>query len=63
MDLIDYFRFCGIFLGFTNVFNGLVRLDSEWSAWFSVWRFVGKRRENSVFRLCMVLHGDIIVWG
>ena len=30
---------------------------------FSVWRFVEKRRENSVFRACMVLHGDIMVWG
>ena len=32
MVLVDYFRFCGLFLGFTNVFNGLVRLYSEWSA-------------------------------
>ena len=31
MVLVDYFRFCGLYLGFTNVFNGLVRLDSEWS--------------------------------
>ena len=30
---------------------------------FTVWRFVGKRRENSVFRVCMVLHGEIMVWG
>ena len=29
---VDYFRLSGLFLGFTNVFNGLVRLDSEWSA-------------------------------
>ena len=32
MGLVDYFRFCCLFLGFTNVFNGLVILDSEWSA-------------------------------
>ena len=32
MGLVDYFRFFGLFLGFNNVFNGLVRLDSEWSA-------------------------------
>ena len=32
MGLVDCFGFCGLFLGFTNVFNGLVRLDSEWSA-------------------------------
>ena len=32
MVLVDYFRFCGLFLGVTNVFNGLVRLYSEWSA-------------------------------
>ena len=31
IGLVDYFRFCGLFLGFTNGFNGLVRLDSEWS--------------------------------
>ena len=30
---------------------------------FTVWRFVGKRRENSVFRVCMVFHRDIMVWG
>ena len=29
---VDYFRFCGLFLVFTNVLNGLVRIDSEWSA-------------------------------
>ena len=29
IGLVDYFRFCGLFLGFTNVFNGLVRIDSE----------------------------------
>ena len=32
IGLINYFRFCVLFLGFTNVFNGLVRVDSEWSA-------------------------------
>ena len=30
---------------------------------FTVWRFVGKRRENSMFRVYMVLHGGITVWG
>ena len=30
---------------------------------FTVLRFVGKRRENYVFRVCMVLHEDIMVWG
>ena len=34
MGLVDYFRFCGLFLGFNNVLNRLVRLDSEWSAQF-----------------------------
>ena len=30
---------------------------------FTVWQFVGKRRENSAFGVCMVLHGDIMVHG
>ena len=30
---------------------------------FTVWQFVGKRRENSAFEVCMVLHGDIMVQG
>ena len=30
---------------------------------FTVWQFVGKRRENSAFGVCMVLHEDIIVYG
>ena len=34
IGFVDYFIFCVLFLGFTNVFNGLVRLDSEWSAQF-----------------------------
>ena len=34
IGLVDYFRFFRLFIGFTNVFNGLVRLDSEWSAQF-----------------------------
>ena len=32
MGLVDYFIFFGLFLEFTNVLNGLVRLYSEWSA-------------------------------
>ena len=32
IGLVDYFRFCVLFLGFANVLNGLVRLYSEWSA-------------------------------
>ena len=31
---VDYFRFCGLFSGFTNVFSGLVSLDSEWGVEF-----------------------------
>ena len=34
IGFVDYFRFCVLFLVFTNVFNGLVRIDSEWSAEF-----------------------------
>ena len=30
---------------------------------FTVWQFVGKSRENPVFRVCMVFHGDIMVQG
>ena len=30
--LLNFLDFVRYFLGFTNVFNGLVRLDSEWSA-------------------------------
>ena len=65
MGLVDYFRFCGLFLGFTNVFNGLVRLDREWSGVrsFTIWRLVGKRRENFAFGVYMVLHEDIMVQG
>ena len=32
IGFVDYFRFCALFLGFTNGFNGLVRIDSELSA-------------------------------
>ena len=34
IGFVDYFRFCGLFLRFTNDFNGLFRLDGEWSAQF-----------------------------
>ena len=34
MGSVDYFRFCVLFSGFTNVFSGLVRLDSEWGEEF-----------------------------
>ena len=47
MGLVDYFRFCGLFLEFTNVFNGLVRIDSEWSAEF--YRLVVRGEEEIEF--------------
>ena len=28
---------------------------------FTVWQIVGKRRENSAFGVCMVLHGNVMV--
>ena len=56
-------------LDFVGYFYGLLMFSINWLCYimsgvcsFSVWRFVGKRRENSVFRVCMVLHGDIMVW-
>ena len=30
---------------------------------FTVGKFIGKRRENSAFGVCMVLNGDIKVQG
>ena len=29
----------------------------------TIWQFVGKRRENSAFGVCMVLHRDVMVQG
>ena len=63
MGLFEYFRVWGLFLGFHDIFFVLFRLEREWSAYFTVWQFVGKRRENSPFGVCMVSRGDIMVQG
>ena len=47
-------EFCWLFLGSTNVFNRLVRLDSEWSAYF--YRLVVRREEEREFCI-WDLHG------
>ena len=52
--VFDYFRFCVLFLGFTNVFNGLVRVESEWSAHF--YHLAVRREEEREFCICG-LHG------
>ena len=50
MVLVEYFRFCGLFLGFTNVFNVLVRIYSEWSTYF--YRLVVRGEEEREFCIC-----------
>ena len=54
IGLVNYFRFYGVFLGFTNVLNGLVRVDSEWSAY--LYRFAVRREEEREFCI-WGLHG------
>ena len=61
MGFFDAFRVWGYFYCFMMFSVYWLGYKVSGVRSFTVWRFVGKRRENSVFRVCMVLHGDIMV--
>ena len=63
MGLFYSFRVWGYFYGFMML--SLYCLGYKWSVvcTFTVWQIIGKRRDNSAFGVCMILHGDIMVQG
>ena len=63
MGLFDSFRVWGLFFVFHDVLIVCLGYRGSGVRTFTVWQFVEKRRENSAFGVCMVLHGDIMVQG